>query len=137
MIPVDQSRTGKPHGNCMAAAIASVLEIPLASVDFRCESFETDWHEKRDAALARIGLALVELPLDPEHLRLWDDLYPGGHFLVGVTNPDGIKHVVVWHRGRIVHDPNPDRACMDAKPDAIMLLFPIGRLADVGLRVAA
>jgi hypothetical protein len=33
MTPVDQTRHGAPHGNCMAACVATILDKPIEDVD--------------------------------------------------------------------------------------------------------
>lgn len=62
MIPVIQSRIGT-NGNCMAACLASILEMPLASVpDFSLD--EKQFYCDIQAFLQLLGLYYVQVAVD-------------------------------------------------------------------------
>lgn len=124
--PVTQTRTGRPCGNCWAAAIASILEVPLEAVDWSAElapeEIEPDgpdgeagprYHALREERLDALGVWILEVPVD--NVAAWPaDYFPPDAFVLGYgPNPDGVPHVVVWQgpptAGRMVWDPNPLR----------------------------
>lgn len=40
MKPVDQTTFGAPHGNCLMACVASILEVPLDSLPVMFDEIE-------------------------------------------------------------------------------------------------
>lgn len=114
MIKVLQTRTGAPHGNCHAACIASILELPLTSVPDHIWPDDVPWREAQDGPqqTAR-GLAVRT-----ERSDVFQAFYetrgfstfccyitgwiPKGYALGGVTNVRGIPHYVVCLDGKIV-----------------------------------
>lgn len=113
MIPVDQDKFGLPHGNCMAACVASVLELPLAEVPNFVDHGD-QWWAKLVEFLASRGFAVVwcrreayacdQIDLSP--------MIASGHFLIvsGQSPRGDFLHCVIEHRGKLVHDPHPSRA---------------------------
>lgn len=104
MTPIDQTRFGKPHGNCLAAAVASVLELPLDSVP---DLNATDVHQLivLNDWLRQFDLQFTWVP--------WDTYTGHRHsfFLVSGESPRGLRHTVVCNeRGELAHDPHPSRA---------------------------
>ena len=118
-----QTRTGVPDGNCTAACLASIFEVPLDKVPDPRWPADIPWREGQDKGqdkitpraklavekrgqvfqdfLARYGLYSINVKTDG----------PGG-FLLGytmgvVTNPRGLPHAVVCYNGKIEWDPNP------------------------------
>ncbi len=117
MIPVFQTRFGRPVGNCWAASIASILELPLEAVDWSpdmtAEEIEPaggtdvsdEWLRRRDRRIEALGFFMSRLTYDATLT------YPAGvHALVLGQNANGVGHVCVWRDGAIVHDPNPGGA---------------------------
>lgn len=108
MKPVDQTAFGPSVGNCFAACVASVLEVPLADVPNFCEGDTTDWFEKlrdwlRPRGFYAFGMKLSGRPGEPEG---W---YPEGLHIAGGRSPrHDCLHAVVA-RGSEVHDPHPNR----------------------------
>lgn len=113
--PVDQDRfwdPEQPHlrGNCTQAVVASLTGVDLDCVPHFVQ-LDVDghgsWDSLLDAWLAERGLCAVwwfpqqESPLPP-----WD-----GYVAIYGPSPrdPAISHIVISHRGRIVHDPHPDR----------------------------
>ncbi|HJX53533.1 MAG TPA: hypothetical protein VJ801_12270 [Polyangia bacterium] len=103
MTPVTQTRTGE-DGNCFAAALASILEIPLHVVP----EFGGDdvFVANIQRFLAEHGLYYVRVaPDDPALERAFEsgDVF---HTIEGVS-PRGGEHATVGLNGEIVHDPHP------------------------------
>jgi hypothetical protein len=106
--PVDQTKTTPPDGDCVAACIASILELPLATVPnfVQRESCWEDWNEW----LIRRGLYLVSF--SPK------DWTPHGyHIIDGKSHTGDWNHVVVGLNGKMVHDPNPKRRGLRGDPE--------------------
>lgn len=103
MKPVHQTRYGM-LGNCWAACLASVLELPLEIVPDDLIETE-DWWGVTEKWLRQFGLRLNWMFLgrtEQSQARL-------GFYLLGGKSPRGEwGHVVVAENGAIVHDPHPD-----------------------------
>lgn len=118
MKPTRQTRQGAPQGNCYAACIASIFELPLSAVpDPRWPPsvpWEGAWEEgateEQKLVIQRIasewdqwraarGLAAFTLAADG-----W---IPPGYAVGAVTNLKGQPHAVVVKDGQIVWDPSP------------------------------
>jgi len=102
MIEVEQTTFAPPHGDCLAACIASILELPLADVPNLGCSTEW-WQDTRDW-------------LKPRNLDWlnWEHgpgaVVPRGYSILGADSPRGPwLHAVVCFDGAIVWDPSPDR----------------------------
>lgn len=115
MIPVKQTTfgdgsDGSESGNCMAAAIASVFELPLAEVPNFCQHRDwfqrlCDWLRPRGYAYFESGIA--EEMRDPNFD--WSSYQVsalGYHLIVGKASR-GLLHVIVGFGGKPVHDPHP------------------------------
>jgi len=99
MIPVDQTAFGFPDGNCMSAAIASVLERPIHTLPhFGGER----WMSNLQRWLGLQGLV-------PVMAEEWPDNYNGYGVGLGM-GPRGLQHAVVVENGQLVHDPHYSRA---------------------------
>lgn len=103
MKPVFQTRFGKPDGNCLAACLASLLEIDIDSVP----SFGIggDWYD-------RFTTYMVEnWELQPIDLTISENSHfkPAGFHLINGPSINGdFWHSVVGYKGEIVHDPFPN-----------------------------
>lgn len=99
MIPVNQTIFG-PQGNCFAACIASILEVPLKEVPEcnggRFSQALMDWLRER-------GLGLVSTPTRGAFIY-------GYCILVARSQRTDGFHCVVLEDGDVVHDPHPGRA---------------------------
>jgi len=119
MKKINQTKFGKLNGNCMAACMASLLELPLGEVpDFGQEG---GWWSKLQAWVAGFEYSALEVrwPIgegaaDGEHV------FPNeGQICWAVGNsPRGdFKHAVLvqWEIGdwKIIHDPHPDKTGFD------------------------
>ena len=105
MKPVYQTRFGYPEGNCHAAALASVLEIPIEEIpNF---GIDDDWYDHfvrymvSHHALQPIDFII---PKNVVH-DLW---VPQGYHLINGTSSRGLEHSVVGFMGEMEFDPHPD-----------------------------
>lgn len=116
MIPVKQTiLTTEEGANCMAACLASILEVPLddvpnAAVEWRkgtAASLDRGWELLR-SWLASLGLGITNFG-DEQELEGWR---PSGYWLAGIDSPrfPGESHVVVAYGPVLVFDPHPSVA---------------------------
>jgi hypothetical protein len=117
MKPIDQTIFALPQcdpnstirGNCVQAALASVLELPLQDVP------HCSYHMGHSVFLEFLKghrLAWIKTPIDIK--------FEGYHLICGVgprtqLGIDGITPFPLWHcvvgfNGKIIHDPHPSRA---------------------------
>ena len=113
MTPVDQTTFGPGRGNCLAACIASLLDLPRAEdvpelVDPRDDPSGRSWRLQIEDWLRERGLGLVSIDaLDvPPVIVHPTDL----HYMAwGRSARAHARHSVIYRDGRMVHDPHPDR----------------------------
>lgn len=108
MTPVDQTIVHDPEsgaiGNCMQAAIASILDLPLDDVPHFAQLYE-DPKECGDALFAwLVERRILWLQLDLDQ-PLPDDM----PCLMYGDSPRGLPHLVVCVGSEMVHDPHPSR----------------------------
>lgn len=97
-----------PRGNCFAACVASLLEIPLEDVPDFC-AFK-NWVPKFLRFLRRRGYRRVAF------LTFCDEPFPvdlgagiDGLFIAVAEVPGGVLHAVIVNaHGNVVHDPHPE-----------------------------
>lgn len=110
MKPVTQSKLYQEdapmRGNCRAACVASLLEIPLWMVppieDMRGDLQEERWNDWLDRMF---GLEFVR--------NHGDGVPPAEFYIACGPSPRGvgsIYHSVVYSNGQLVHDPHPSGA---------------------------
>lgn len=135
MIPINQTRLGYESGNCFAACIATLLELPISSVDF--VPVDGTWLEKTQEMLGKFGLMYLGINVSAGHCIL---ATPETHCIfVGNTGRGTMLHAVV---GRLtcnpegtqvkyttVHDPHPSRAGLEGPPVEIGFIVPINAAA--------
>ncbi len=115
MIPIQQTilHTKTTKGNCLQAALASILELSLNDVPI----FEGDnWYLQLMHWLEDcFGIELVR----------WDyEVVFKGYYLVTGQSPRGdFKHIVVYKYGTMAHDPHPDKTGL-TKIESTWLLVP-------------
>lgn len=110
----------EPSGNCFAACIASLLELPLEDVPNFCDS--DNWRERLAAWLRSHGLFYLDVtlqegaePLDSE----W------GYHVISGDGPRGCRHSVVGLAGVVVHDPHPKGGPLGPANREYGLLIPL------------
>lgn len=98
MKKVYQTEFGEPRGNCLQAAIASILERGLDEVPHfvLCE----DWFEQLEKFMDQFGLQPVDVTLN--------DWVPEGYYIGNGPSPRGYQHSVVFKGPTLVHDPHPE-----------------------------
>lgn len=147
MIPVDQTAFGYPDGNCLAACIASILELPLEEVPTFKET--PGWFGKlRGWAFKRGWVVIYETHKEmrrqpPKGYHLMCGPAPRQIPCVAHRTPFGwdadceecqagdyIAHSTVALDGVLVHDPNPTRAGL-RKVDDWLMLYPLDMEAKV------
>lgn len=106
MIPTTQTiLAGDPSGipgNCLQAAVAALLEMPLGDVPHFVE--HDDWLERLVAFGETFGYRVRYRP-------------PGTDGVTGLAcgpSPRGVQHAVVWIDGKSAWDPHPDRTGLSA-----------------------
>lgn len=104
-----QTRGGGPYvevseqGDCLAACVASILDIPLADVDF---PLGEGWWERLHTKLARDGYRIANVRMDAEAPRgFWIATVPSLNLK---PKPDDkpIRHCVVARSDSLIHDPS-------------------------------
>lgn len=89
MKPVYQTRKGK-EGNCWAACLASLFEVPLEEVD-HCAGNHADWLHQTDEWLRARGFYQVEAKWPMECTA-----FPDGTILIcGCVSETGLNHAVI------------------------------------------
>lgn len=128
MTPVDQTIFENATGNCLAACVASVLNLPIetvpnfAELDFfiglrkwlaerDCLGLELRFSDKEHCAGAYFGYPGVPVVMWGTSPRRAPDGSPKGHAVVGMPFGYGCK---------LLHDPHPSRAGLDGPPFGIM-----------------
>lgn len=127
MRPMFQTQFG-PRGNCMSAALASILELPLESIPnfYDAGPTERDWHNALKRWLMGIGYALIEVPIGENGHGAF---HWGGYAIAsGPTQRENGWHATVWHDGKIVHDPHPDGSGL-TKLETLEFLYPLNPAA--------
>lgn len=128
MIPVTQTKVVVKNsngdmvvrGNCYAAAIASILEVPITEVP----NVETLFHIDGNFCYVVMHTFLQSIGWE----LCSDDRYRGYHsgswtrehaewleehkddfYFVSGMSPRGVSHICIYKAGKLVHDPHPTR----------------------------
>jgi len=123
MIPVDQHVTG-PRGSCMAACLASLLELPIQAVPHEAflrqpgDTGRFQWAERLDAWLSQFGLYALHFMADPRSA-----IFPGCYHIITGISLRGRPHACVGWGPEVVHDPHPDKTGL-SEIDGFVLLVP-------------
>jgi len=116
MRPVMQTDCSLTTGNCFAACIASILELPLDAVPNLIQ--KEDWQLAFSEFCQRHGYALMPVP--NEHFR--SDLCHGVYSICsGHREGTWHPHAVVACGDEIVHDPLGDAATSMVAFDLVFL----------------
>ncbi len=128
MKPVDQTLFGDKEGNCYAACLASILELPIEDVPNFCAESK-NWLERAEEWL-RVRHSLTMLGFRP---RGEGALYciPTMWHLISGKAERGLDHAVVAFQGKVQHDPHPSRVGL-AELNEYEFLIPINSSADFG-----
>ena len=109
MTPVKQSKLYAPDaihsGNCMAACLASLLDLPLWMVPPFEDMFgRSDWSERVDEWLERL-FGVRRARIDGHVVENLPEFY-----IASGLSPRGVRHSVIYSRGALAHDPHPSGA---------------------------
>lgn len=112
MTPVDQDVFGEGKGNCWAACIATVLDLPLSEIPNFCGEPERNdnWFSDTDKWLKSRGYRVIGFE-GASGISMGE----GAYALVTGPSPRGnFSHVVVMTvqdgNFKVAHDPHPSRA---------------------------
>ncbi len=108
MTPVDQSKLYRPdgihNGNCLAACLASLLDLPLWMVPPFDQMFgRSDWRVRIDEWLMR----MFRLRFVRSAGHEWETLPE--FYIANGPAARGVHHSAIYQRGQLVHDPHPAR----------------------------
>lgn len=106
MKPVDQTIFALPLGNCLQAAIASVLELPLEAVPNFNEAGD-EWYPRLYDWCADHGFGVIEYDVKNDAQIVAPS---AGYWIAGGLGARGILHAVVYENDRLAHDPHPSRS---------------------------
>lgn len=128
MIPVTQTKVSVNnskgekviYGNCFAACVASLLELPITEVPNIETLFDMDMYHQEvlDKWLNHKG---YEMSVD-DRLRCFHPNLPNyidsptyreefrdKYYLVSGKSPRGVMHMTIYKNGRMVWDPHPTK----------------------------
>lgn len=116
MTPVDQTIVvGQSYrvGNCLAACVATFLDIPLERVPHFIE-YDPEALASMDEPstvwwMLTVGF-MAGWSLWPVVLDSFDDADPDEVLFVMGMSPRGVCHQVLYRDGELCHDPHPSRA---------------------------
>lgn len=134
MKPVDQTLFGKEVGNCFAACVASLLEVPIERIDINAATDQ--WLENTQEFLKTLGLFYLEIRIDVAKSYPTYELFGAPCIFMGQSPRGDFNHAVV---GRIdhdkelnvavfvtVHDPHHSRlGIVDGFPKGLGFLVPL------------
>ena len=140
MIPVDQTKSGYPKGNCVMACVASILEVSLDDLPDlfeRCCSYDEEkaiWnHDKEnwwDVLLEGVQSFGWEVTFVNRNASR---VYPQGYAIAGGDTPredvvnergENVGHSVVYLDGKMIHDPHPSRDGLKGPIQDWIILLP-------------
>jgi len=128
MKPVDQTVFGEPNGNCFAACVASILEIPLKGLpNFNGSEYGPDITAETQVNALRLFLAKFKLSA----IRLVfgdNDVGNIGFTIAGGPAARGLNHCCIYKDGKLAHDPHPDRTGLTEVEDHILFYTPNPKL---------
>lgn len=126
MIPIYQTRLG-PRGNCLAACIASLIEVPIEDVDFSCADHPHTWDDVAREKLRPFGLSYIYAKVRREGGKGYPALWTGPTLCIAHgPSPRATDHAVVYdcRWKRHAHDPHPDNVGI-AYVDAVSVIVPL------------
>lgn len=122
MIPVKQTKLHNPpeqNGNCFAAVISSITEIPISEIYTVEDTFgQHCWSERLTKWLLQRGW-LWRGAKDfqyrfqegkPPDGFTYDDFKDKPYLVIGRTQRFGgeVSHICIYMNGELLHDPHPD-----------------------------
>jgi len=102
------------RGNCFAAAIASMLDLPITEVPNVETLFGVDdwlWSEVMDKWLKARGKELVKAPqygvFHYEGEKAFREDLRNDYYFASGKSPRGVSHICIFRGGDLVWDPHP------------------------------
>ncbi len=126
MIPVEQSKLhipGTQNGNCITAALASLLELELSDMPEFEDMADCGKGTKDNKSWFRALLDWLE-SLEFYLLQWEEEIYLPGYFIANGPSPRGVEHSVVYKGREMVHDPHPDKSGLE-KITSVWALLPL------------
>lgn len=120
MKPTNQTTFGE-YGNCFAACVASMLEIPLEDVPNFYQDRPSGWWFDFENWLKDYGY--FPIILSPKFVL-------PVYYIVSGPASRGFSHAVIYFDGELVFDPYPDGSGVD--PKHIYIFIPIEIAHDNG-----
>lgn len=114
VIPVSQTKLYSPdgihNGNCFAACIASMLDVPLWMVPPFEDMFGrgAEWRERAEEWLSRIWS--VRLVRTEGHTLGSMPMF----YIANGPSARGVHHSVIFSEGVLVHDPHPAKSGIES-----------------------
>jgi len=122
MKSVYQTIFGDGRGNCFAACIASILELPIEVVPNFCANYkEREWFIELNKWIRRYGVGVTYFSDGPATLELISELWPDAYSIVGGPTLRG-PHAVVYQGARMIHDPHAGESGLDSVDDVFMFV---------------
>lgn len=135
MTPVFQDRFGKGNGNCLQAAVASVLDLPLDAIPNFSDA-EGDWFVHITRWASEQGIGVIYAPTKGEQFYLAVNSYAVGVWSIGDSEE---RHAVVmrfdssqidgdrWQwEADVVHNPNPATTQLLSEFEEVLFFIPRG-----------
>ena len=130
MKKVTQTQLHNPpetNGNCMVAALASLLELDIYEIPAFGDMEENKWFFALLDWLHERGLHLVQ----------WDgEVHPPGYHICNGPSPRGFEHSVVYYGTDLVHDPHPSREGLK-EVTSVWALLPDNPVKGDGIRTGS
>jgi len=109
MTPTKQSKLytsdGIHNGNCYAACLASLLDLPLWMVPPFEDMFgRGDWRARTDEWLSRLFNSKLVRTEGHETSQLPE------YYIANGPGKRGVHHSVIYHDGQLAHDPHPENS---------------------------
>lgn len=114
MKPITQTILGSPYGNCMAACLATITDIPL-------RDFPVNLGDGR--FLAALNLFMGERGYSLKHGTLAEGKKMKGLHLGRGVSPRGYNHSCVYKDGELFFDPHPSHVGL-ARLDKFLFVLP-------------
>lgn len=103
MKPVFQTIYSVPHGNCLQACVASILELSLEEVPNFMLHGDGWWQYYVEWMISNYNLQPISIVIEKGCT-----VPHGYHFIQGKSPRGDYDHIVVAFNGNEIHDPFPD-----------------------------
>ena len=127
MKPVWQTLFDEGGGNCFAACVASILQMPLEKMPNFCEKdHHESWLRAFCAWLRPLGFTACCLDLafkGEDGKKSINFFAPETYYILSGKSPRGDwLHATVWHGPDMAHDPHPEGGGVETFVDVVLIL---------------